>query len=318
MPYNTIVTRDAPNTPDPLIPEGYVSEILQDAPKASAALSLMRRQPMSTKKTRQPILSALPTAYWVNGDTGLKQTTKPVWDNQELVAEELAAIVVIPDAYFDDANIPLWTEIRPLLAEAIGKKIDQAVLFGVDKPSTWPTDIYHGTLAAGNVVVEGAGSTDLAQNIAFLGQTLAEDGGSMNGFASVPGFNWRLVGIRAADSGVPIYQASMLDTEPDRLYGRPFFPVENGAWDSSEALVIAGEWNQAILGVRQDITYRVFDQGVISDDSGNVVVNLMQQDSKAMRVVIRVGFTVIEPLNRVTGTGNRYPFATLQASTAGS
>jgi len=316
MPYDTIITRDTPNTPDPFIPETYVSQILQDAPKASAALTLMRRQPMSSKKTRQPVLSALPTAYWVDGDVGMKQTTKPVWDNLELIAEELAAIVVIPDAYFDDANIPLWEEIRPLLAEAIGKKIDEAVLFGVDKPSTWPTDIYHGTLAAGNVRVAGTGD-DLAQDVAFLGQTLAEDGSRLGGFASQPGFNWRLVGIRTSQ-GVPIYQPALTEGEFDRLYGRRFFEVENGSWDASEALLIGGEWNKAIIGVRQDITYRIFDQGVISDDDGNVVVNLMQQDSKAMRVVMRVGFTVEEPLDRIAGTGTRYPFATLQSATAGS
>jgi HK97 family phage major capsid protein len=316
MPYNTIITRDTPNTPDPFLPEAYVAEILQDAPKSSAALSLMRKQPMSTKKTRQPVLSALPTAYWVNGDTGMKQTTKPEWDNLELVAEELATIVVIPDAYFDDANIPLWPEIRPLLAEAIGKKIDQATLFGLDKPSTWPTAIYPGTMAAGNTVVAGTGE-DLAQDIALLGQELAEDGSSLQAFASVPGFDWRLIGLRD-QNGALVYQAGLNDGTPGSIYGRRFLPVENGSWDATEALLIGGEWDKAIIGVRQDITYRIFSEGVISDDDGVVLVNLMQQDAKAMRVVMRVGFTVQEPLNRIAGTGTRYPFATLQAATAGS
>ena len=34
---------------------------------------------MSAKFKKQPVLSALPVAYFVNGDTGLKQTTEAAW-----------------------------------------------------------------------------------------------------------------------------------------------------------------------------------------------------------------------------------------------
>ena len=62
-----------------------------------------------------------------------------------------------------------------------------------------------------------------------------------------------------------------------------------------------------MVGVRQDITYKVFDQGVISDTEGNVVYNLMQQDAQAMRVVMRVGFAVANPLTRIAAKGSQYP-----------
>ena len=53
--------------------------------------------------------------------------------------------------------------------------------------------------------------------------------------------------------------------------------------------------------------HKVFDQGVISDTAGNVVYNLMQQDAQAMRVVMRVGFAVANPLTRIAAKGSQYP-----------
>ena len=62
------------------------------------------------------------------------------------------------------------------------------------------------------------------------------------------------------------------------------------------------------MGVRQDITFEIFREGIISDEAGKVVFNAMQQDSKIMRVVFRVGFQVANPLTRINGDGgSRYP-----------
>lgn len=119
---------------DALIPDQVINEIIQEAPKSSVVLDRAKQVRLSAKKAKQPVLATLPEAYWVDGDTGLKQTSKSQWESLTITAEELAVIVPIPDALVDDANIPLWDEIKPLLAEAIGKKVDQAALFGVDSP----------------------------------------------------------------------------------------------------------------------------------------------------------------------------------------
>lgn len=305
MGYNDIINTDEAGD---LIPEQVSSEIIKELPKQSALLARARQARMSSKTLKQPVLAALPSAYWVNGNTGLKQTTKAEWDNLVITAEELAAIVVIPDALFDDASVPLWQEVRPLLTEAIGKKVDEAGLFGVDKPTSWPTAVVPGAIAAGNVVTEGD-TDDLASDVAKLGELLALDGFSANGFASAPGLNWRLVGLRN-EQGTPIYTPSLAAGVPSGLYGYPLNEVTNGAWDADEATLLAADWTKFIVGIRQDISFKVFDTGVISDDDGKVVVNLMQQDSKALRVVFRVGFQVANPVTRVGGA-TRYPAAVL-------
>ena len=313
MPYNSIVSRDGSD--DPLIPVPVSNQIIEEMPTSSFMLQRAGQVRMSTKSSRQPVMNVLPTAYWVSGDTGRKQTSAVDWTNVTLNAEELAVIVPIPEAYLDDAQVPIWDEVRPRIVEAIGAKIDAAALFGTDKPSSWPAAIYPSLVAAGNTVRAGTG-TDFAQDLSALGETIATDGFAINGFASRPGLKWKLTGMRSTD-GIPIYQPDLQGGGGGNLYGYPLSEVVNGSWDSDEAELIAGDWSKAIIGMRQDITFKVFTEGVISDDSGAVVLNLMQQDSVALRVVMRVAYATSNPVTMLNADSNtRYPFGAVQATTA--
>lgn len=310
--YNTSINRDSSN--DPLIPTPVSAQVIGDMPRNSAVLNLARRVTMPTKAVRMPVVSALPTAYFVNGDTGLKQTSSVDWQNLELVAEELAVIVPIPEAYLADSQVPIWDEVRPLIAEAFGRAIDLATLFNVNKPSTWGPALVNGAVAAGNAPNEG-GTDDLATDVAELGRLLELDGYEANGFIFGPGMRWRLVQLRSTD-GIPVYSPP-LNGVPGTLYGYPVAQVSNGGWYPTVATAIAGDWSKAILGVRQDITYKLFTEGVISDESGNVVLNLMQQDSVALRVVMRVAWQVANPENPVQPTdASRFPFAVLEPTSS--
>ncbi|WP_235323136.1 phage major capsid protein [Anaeromassilibacillus senegalensis] len=136
-----------------LIQEQVVSTIFQDAPKQSVFMSLARKLPnMTSKQTRIPVLDMLPVAYWVNGDTGFKQTSQQAWDNVYLTAAELAVIVPIPEAVLDDADFDILGEVTPRVNEAIGARVDAAVLFGTNRPSEWQNDIITMARQAGNNV----------------------------------------------------------------------------------------------------------------------------------------------------------------------
>jgi HK97 family phage major capsid protein len=315
--YNTGITRDASN--DPLIPLPVTTQIIEELPAASALLARARHVPLSSATQRQPVLDVLPMAYFVGAETARKQTTRQDWANVDLIVEEIAAIVPIPEAYLDDSAIPVWDAVRPRMVEAIGYVLDSAALFGVNKPSTWPAAIYQSAVAAGNAVVDGSGD-DLGQDVTEVGQLLAKDGFMVDGFVARPGLRWRLAGLRSGGSTqVPIYQPDMQSGTGGSLYGYPVSEINNGSWDMTEAELIMGDWTKAIVGVRQDITFKMFDQGVISDDSGAVVLNLMQQDSVAMRVVMRVAYATANPVTRLnTNSATRYPFGVVQATTAAS
>jgi HK97 family phage major capsid protein len=316
--YGESITR-ATSGSDPLVPEPVSAEIIEELPKQCAILQRARSVPMSAKTQRLPVLDVLPLAYFVGGDTGLKQTASQKWKNVTLVAEEIAVIVPIPESYLADADVPVWDEVKPRMTEAIGALVDSACLFGTGRPSTWNTSVYEGAVAAGNTVTMGTG-VDLAQDVAHIGELLVQDGYSVDGFVARPGLNWRLTGLRSASTNLPIYQPDLQDGRPGgNLYGYPLTEVDNGSWLESEAQLIAGDWDDALLGVRSDISFKLFTEGVISDDTGKIVLNLMQQDSIAMRVTMRLAFATANPVTRLNANStSRYPFAVLTSAGAAS
>lgn len=303
-----------------LIPEDVTREIIQGVPQNSAVMTLARRLPnMSRAQQRMPVLSALPTAYFVNGDTGMKQTTEMSWANKYLNAEELAVLVPIPETVLDDADYDMWAEIRPRIIEAIGVAVDAAILFGTNAPSSWPTNLLSGATSAGNVV-------DLSDTVAASGDlfdaTLGEngtfskveaDGFMVTGSAAHMTMKSKLRGVRDAN-GQLIFMQSMQQAGGYFLDGQPIVFPMNGAFDSSQALMFSGDWRQLVYSIRQDISFKVFTEGVTQDGSGSIIYNLMQQDMVALRVVFRLAWQLPNPINRLQQTeANRYPFGVLKA-----
>ena len=296
--FNDLITRtDVP------IPTEEVGELLKVMPEESVLLKRARRQPMSTKTVKQTIMTTFPDAYWVDGDTGLKQTTKQTFSQPTMTAEELAVIAVVPDAVIDDSSLPIWATLRPFLAEAIGKKVDQAAIYGIDKPASWPLALVPGAIAAGVIAPGNLAATpadgrkDAGQLVADLGLKMARDAGAnLSGLIAQAGTGWELDRIRDADRR-PIY-----DGVAGALRGVPFDELKNGAWSSVGAgdtavPLIGVDWSQVYVGIRQDITVKMLDQAVISDAAGKVIFNLAQQDAKALRVVFRVGYQAVMPVN---------------------
>ena len=73
-----------------LIPTQESNEIIQGAITQSAVLSRGRRLAnMTSRQYKMPVLDMLPIAYFVNGDTGQKQTTKQQWDKKYITGKSI-------------------------------------------------------------------------------------------------------------------------------------------------------------------------------------------------------------------------------------
>ena len=312
MPYNNMISRTDAAA---LIPEDAAGEIVQGIPANSASLSLFRQVRMSRAQQRIPVISVLPTAYWVNGDTGLKQSSEVNWTNKYLNAEELAVLVPIPENVLDDTDFDVWGEIRPRVQEAIGAALDAAILFGVNAPASWTgANIVQKAIDASNNYDSGSvGGKDLADETNTVMGLVEADGFVPNGWAADPSLKASLRGLRSTATGDLLYVPGLTSAAPGTLYGETILYVNNGSWDNTKARAVVGDWRQGIIGVRKDMTYKVLDQAVIQDNTGAIIYNLAQQDMVALRLTCRFAFEVPNPVNRLnTNNANRYPFAVLQ------
>ena len=312
MAYNNIISRtDASG----LIPEQWSREMLGHVRQQSAALTMFSRVPVARAQVRFPILSALPVAYWVNGDTGLKQTTEANWSNKYLNIEELACIVPIPQNVFDDTDIDVWGELRPDIEEAIGRTLDATIFFGTNAPSSFPTDISTASAAAGNTVNEGAtqangGFQDDVDQVIGL---VEADGYDPSGIVSARSAKGKFRRVRAT-TGERLDGMNDALTEyeglPIMYPMRGLFP--SGGSTNTNVRMFVGDFTEFAIGVRQDLTYDVFREGVITDPTGAIIYNLMQQDMIALRVTFRAGWQVSNRINYDQPTeASRYPVGRL-------
>ena len=302
-----------------LIREQIINSIQQEAPKTSVFMQLAKKLPnMTSKQTTMPVLDMLPTSYWVNGDTGWKQTSEAAWDGVTLTAAELAVIVPIPEAVLDDASFDIIGEITPRIVEAIGQRVDAAVLFGAGKPEEWGMDLVSRAKVAGNNVPVASGKDyyDLILGENGVFGKVEEDGYGVTGVASSLTMKSKLRGLRTQD-GQPIFKSDVQGATTYALDGEPMYFVENGSFDNSVAQLIAGDWSKAVYAIRQDITTKILTEGVIQDPTtGKIVYNLAQQDMIALRVVFRMGWAVANPATRMDENRTGFAFAYLEPATA--
>lgn len=291
------------------------ARILKGAEDISVALSLFGKIPMGRRQERIRVESALPLAYWVSGDTGVKQTTKGAWADKLIIAEEIATIVPVPINVIEDADIDLFGWIQPRASEAIARTLDAAVLFGINAPGTFPAGLVAAAIAATNTVALGTaaqGAGGVAEDINQLFGKVEDEGYDVNGVAALRTIRKNLRGARSTQ-GV---QLAEFGANGNFVLGHPVVYGARGLWPTgltahTNPKMLVGDFDQAILGVRKDITVDVLKEAVIQDPAtGAIVYNFAQQDMIGLRFTARFGFQVSNYVTYEAGTTGS-PFAVL-------
>lgn len=272
-----------------LIPATVAAEIISIAQANSAVLTLARRVPMPSGVTEMPVQTGMPSAAWLTSPGARKPFTDLTVGMVSMTAEEIAAIVAIPQVYIDDVSINLWNFVRPQLGSAIALALDNAVLFGTDAPATFPTDGLTGTDYCTTV---GAGADALATVNDAMSEVEAQ-GLPVTGASADLAVKGALRGIRDAN-GALLFGPAQGQTGADVT---PFgTPITYGQYPlGSSVNFITGDWDALILGVRQDIRYDLDSSGVIADGDGKVIISAFQDDVVLMRAYARYGCLVANP-----------------------
>jgi HK97 family phage major capsid protein len=286
-----------------LIPEEVSSQILGDVEANSFLVNragIVAR--MGRKQTRMPVLAAVASVGWVDGDTGVKPVTNARWANRFLNAEALAGIAVIPDDVLADAGDDLWESLRKQAGAQFARGLDQAAIFknlgqgqepGDVAPRGWPLGLAIHAISRGAVVtlgspaVKGGLAEDVNQAFAHL-----EDAGFDAGVAAAH------TKLKARARGNRDAEGRLLgEVTPTSWYGVPVDYPARGLWtpvtvggETYDVKGVVVDPEQIAFGLCSDISYLVSQEATVSTPDGPV--NLFQQDSTALRVVGRFGFQI--------------------------
>ena len=287
-----------------LIQEEYSNVFLDAAgdSEGSAAIRAFGTVPLGTKITNAPVLTTLPEASWVSESStapaGVKPTSKAVWGNKKFVVEELAVIIPIHEDVLEDMTEDGLQNLSVLGGRAIGKKLDEAILFGQDKPTTWiDPDLLAAATAAGNVFQISAtpGANDLAGSIFQAAGAVADSGANPTTILSSAGLRFRLANLRASDGTAILSRTLGGDgTFSDDIAGLRASFVDNGAWDAALATAIVADRTRVKIGQRSDIQVKFLDQATVGG------INLAERDMVALRFKARYAYALG---NTLTGAG---------------
>jgi HK97 family phage major capsid protein len=257
-----------------------------------------------------PIAGAFPVASFVSVG-GRKAFTDFELSSKTMKAEEIAAIISIPQAYLDDASVDLWGYARPQLSQAIAVALDNAVIWGTGAPASYPA----GGLVApafSNIVAAG---TDPLDSVNLAMASVEAQGVPVTGHAADLAIKASLRGVRDAGGALLLGPAQVDNAAMSSIYGVPV--IFNLTAPDATKDFITGDWDALLVGVRQDISYDLSTEGIIADSAGVVLVSAFQDDQVLMRVHARFGVVVAQPVTPRAPTGAK-PWAITDVAVAGA
>jgi Phage capsid family len=149
----------------------------------------------------------------------------------------------------------------------------------------------------------------IANDVAETFDDVEDDGYDVSAIAATRAVRGALRKARGTDG------QKLVDVQTGQGLDAPITYVANGVFSPATTLAVVGDYSMAVLGLRQDMTFKLLDQAVITDDAGAVIYNFAQQDMVGMRVVFRAAFAVANPVTRpVAGAGTPYPFGVLTSA----
>lgn len=294
-----------------LIQEEYANTLLNAATEGSTALSAFPTVSMGTKLTHLPVLATLPEAGWVSESAtqpeGVKPQSQVTWEDRTLVAEELAVIIPVHEDVLADCTVSALDQIAQLGGQAIGKKFDQAVFFGANKPASWVSPaLLPAAISAGQAVenVTGeANESDLVGATNQVAEKIALAGWQPDTLVSSLAIRYQVANVRDG-LGNPIFR-------DESFNGFRTFFNRNGAWDPESAAALIVDSTRVRIGIRQDITVKFLDQATLSTG-----LNLAERDMVALRLKARFAYvlgTAATPMG-----GNKVPVGAVVPTSSGS
>ncbi|MFJ7680342.1 phage major capsid protein [Peribacillus sp. NPDC097198] len=271
-----------------LVPVETATGIMKEVAQGSTMLKLAKVEPMTSDKKVFTMMADGPGAYWVKEAERI-QTAKASWIYPEIEAQKLAVIIPVTREKLNDTIINVFAELKPEIVKSFYNAIDSATIFGVNTP--FAKSIYGVANAAGNEVVLGTNDAmdlDVSDVMA-----LVEDAGmDVNAFIGHRGIKNSLRKLRDSN-GNSLYVEGVSQKE---LYGVPIEYASNRGFDKTKAELVAGDFDYALVGIRQGIEYEILTEATLHTVtmSDGKPLSLAENDMIAIKATMRIGFLPVK------------------------
>lgn len=267
-----------------LLPKEVSSEIWAKTLENSAVMQLARRIALPGAGMEFQTITGEPTAEWV-GEMEEKAVSKHTLGSKAMKGYTMAVILPFSNQFRRDKSA-LYDEMVNRAPNALGTKLDRSV-FGIDAV---PGELFDSMADVTAVDIE----TDTWAGLVTADATIAAADYITNGWAIAPKAKSMLL---TAKDGMqrPLFINSMVnDNSVPALLGHPTY-VKKGVYKAGEPdqLGFAGDWDQALYGVVEDISVSISDQASLNIDGEQV--NLWQRNMFAVRFEFEVGFRLKDP-----------------------
>lgn len=260
------------------VPVEVANFVIKNVKEQAIALNICQKTEMKSDKKDVPVLSDTGKAYWV--EEGEKISTSiHNWKYPRLTAKKLSVIIPVTEEKVEDSTLNVMEELKMGIADAFARAIDSAIFFGTESP--FEKNLI-GAIPTENKVT-GTDKIDIDISGA-MGKV--ENGDYIPTAAVVPPSMRQKVRDARDQQGNGITIQGGISGE--QIYNTPMYYVGNKAWDSTKANAIVGDFTKALIGVRDDITYKVLDQATVGE------INLAENGMVALRVTMRLGFTIAD------------------------
>lgn len=264
------------------VPTEIANDVIKGIVKESTAFKICKHVPMQSNKKVMPVLTDTGTAYWTEEAQKIG-TSVMNWEYPELQAKKLAVIVPTTKEKINDSVINVMSEIKEGIKDAFNRAIDSAILFGTQSPFT--TSIYEASKdnsvkETGKIDLDISNAMGLVENSDRAVNAIITHNGIKNSLRTLRDSNGNALIIPGGISGTQIYQT-------------PIYIPSTKSFDKTQATFLIGDFNNALIGTRSDIEYEVLKEATLFDEQQKPVLNLAQNDMIAIKVTMRLGFTII-------------------------
>lgn len=260
------------------LPSEYANQVWTEAVKGSAVLSLATRVPLAGAGSTYDLVTADPTAAFV-AETASKPVSNGTPGSKVLKGYKIVSMQTFSDEVIRDKNA-LYNALVARMPEAIAKAFDTKVFHG-----TTPGTGFDVLTSATALQVDGTNT--LADLLAVRGSVAAANG-RVDGWVISPGLENTLMG--AVDGfGRPLLWSDVnSENGIGRLLGGRVVLSDTvfNAAPTPDVLGFAGDWSGAYYGLVEDFTYTISSEATVNG------INLFEQNMKAVRLEVEIGFAV--------------------------